>query len=1415
MNRLLLLAAIAITMLSCNDIEITIIKSENHKEVDISQFVDLSEAGTANCYLVKSAGKYKFKAVKGNSDEVLSLATTADVLWESFGTEQMPKVGDIISSVTYKDDYVCFTTSDTFRDGNASIAVRDSKGNILWSWHIWCSKEGWIDQVYPNGAGTMMDRNLGATSATPGSVGALGLLYQWGRKDPFTGSCNISSSDQAQATGLWNSVSCAGSIDYAISNPTTYLYLTYDWCGDSTSETIDGIYRWKNGQKTIYDPCPVGYRVPDGGEDDFWNRAFPGSTISDVAQWYSTYRGVTIPLSGSTNSAWYPSAGYRDYNYGKVVQCGSMGVFWTASAYKESNDSLSYSIIFADTIYGSVRFRYRCDGCSVRCIREGTTTDDEQQGDLSQYTDLSDEGTANCYPVEVVGNYKFKAVKGNSAEALSLASTADVLWETFGTKEVPNVGDIIHSVGYKDGYVYFSTSDLFRDGNAYIAVRDSEGTILWSWHIWCCKGGWIDQVYENGAGVVMDRNLGATSATPGYVEAYGLLYQWGRKDPFLGPNSISSDKPASSTRTWPTAYNSNDIEYTNKNPMTFARGWRGGNVSDNGWHTSESEKGLYDPCPVGYRVPDGGEYGLWNMSYIGSELDAEDRGVYWYVINARAWYPTFGYLSYDRGGINASGSFGYNWSASADPSSTDKAYCFHYQNGIFPLNANYDQIFPVESSHRGQGNAVRCIREGSSTAIVPPDDEQQVDLSQYTDLSDEGTANCYPVEVVGNYKFKAVKGNSAEALSLASTADVLWETFGTKEVPNVGDIIHSVGYKDGYVYFSTSDLFRDGNAYIAVRDSEGTILWSWHIWCCKGGWIDQVYLNGAGTMMDRNLGATSATPGTVGALGLLYQWGRKDPFLGSCAIKGSSSEIATSTGTWPTAENSNDIDYVNKNPMTFARGWRGGNVSDNGWHTSESEKGLYDPCPVGYRVPDGGDDGLWNRAFTGSELVAANSGVYWYITDGNKAWYPTISYRVHDNGVFCSNGIHGYNWSASTYPSVTDHAYCLRYQNNISAHQIFPVESSHLGQGNAVRCIREGSTTAIVPPDDDEGGDEGGDEQLIDLSQYTDLSKDGTANCYPIKAVGNYKFKAVKGNYGDPLSLASTADVLWETFGTNEMPSVGDIIHSVGYQYGYVYFSTSAVFRDGNASIAVCDSEGTILWSWHIWCSKEGWIDQVYPNGAGTMMDRNLGATSATPGSVGALGLLYQWGRKDPFTGSYTISSSDQAQATGLWNSVSSAQSIDYAISNPTTYIYYTHDWCSDSKSETTDGIYRWKNGQKTIYDPCPVGYRVPDGGEDDFWNIAFPGSTISDVAQWDSTYRGVTIPLNGNTNSAWYPSAGYRDYDYGKVVKSGSNGIFWTASAYKESTNSYSKEFMQFYDIVYGYSRYRCDGCSVRCVKE
>ena len=128
--------------------------------------------------------------MKGNGRVELNDAEMVDVLWESFGTETYPQRHDLIKFAYYNDGMVVFSTADTFREGNAVIAARDIDGEILWSWHIWFTDQP-EEQSYRNGAGTVMDRNLGATSATPGDPGALGLLYQWGRTDPFLGSSVI------------------------------------------------------------------------------------------------------------------------------------------------------------------------------------------------------------------------------------------------------------------------------------------------------------------------------------------------------------------------------------------------------------------------------------------------------------------------------------------------------------------------------------------------------------------------------------------------------------------------------------------------------------------------------------------------------------------------------------------------------------------------------------------------------------------------------------------------------------------------------------------------------------------------------------------------------------------------------------------------------------------------------------------------------------------------------------------------------------------------------------------------------------------------------------------------------------------------------------------------------------------------
>ena len=169
-----------------------------------SDAVSLSSNGTANCYVVSSSGTYSFPTVKGNSSQSVGAVASAAVLWESFGTSQTPLVGDLISKVSYSNGIITFQTNNTFKEGNAVIAAKVVSGKILWSWHIWLTDQP-QGQVYYNNAGTMMDRNIGATSATPGDVGALGLLYQWGRKDPFLGSSSISSNTLAKSTITWPS----------------------------------------------------------------------------------------------------------------------------------------------------------------------------------------------------------------------------------------------------------------------------------------------------------------------------------------------------------------------------------------------------------------------------------------------------------------------------------------------------------------------------------------------------------------------------------------------------------------------------------------------------------------------------------------------------------------------------------------------------------------------------------------------------------------------------------------------------------------------------------------------------------------------------------------------------------------------------------------------------------------------------------------------------------------------------------------------------------------------------------------------------------------------------------------------------------------------------------------------------------
>ena len=337
-------------------------------DVTIYQSAMELDDNSANSYVVATPGNYKIKAVKGNSKTSVGAVKSVEVLWESFGTSETPSKGDIIKSVSYRNGEISYSTPSSLKNGNALIAARNNAGEILWSWHIWVC-EGYDPfssaQNYYNNAGTVMDRNLGATSATPGEIGALGLLYQWGRKDPFLGGCQIKNSSQqaASTSDSWSvsrefSTSINGAADYSIKHPMSFIVYEY---ANIPTESIWG------SRKTIYDPCPSGWRVLYASSSDGLFRQAFGETLSGAKFSYdSQYRGINFSGQfGASPVIWYPAAGSLEN--GSLVNIGKYGEWWLCWG---GWSPMEYYRLDSDGRFTYQSYSSWATGRSVRCQKE-------------------------------------------------------------------------------------------------------------------------------------------------------------------------------------------------------------------------------------------------------------------------------------------------------------------------------------------------------------------------------------------------------------------------------------------------------------------------------------------------------------------------------------------------------------------------------------------------------------------------------------------------------------------------------------------------------------------------------------------------------------------------------------------------------------------------------------------------------------------------------------------------------------------------------------------------------------------------------------------------------------------------------------------------------------------------------------
>ncbi len=456
-------------------------------------------------YRVETGGGYDFTTYLDPTDDNKKIKGYK-ILWQTLNCIGNNSKGNLVTFELNEEEPVHSKFYVTVNQpGNAVIAAYDSEdctGNIIWSWHIWVTDEDptnignaivyytydWdANGIYGEGTGVArvpgygcMPCNLGALASTHdgtvnGKVETYGLLYQWGRKDPFpalkskakeqvsgnfysyseTTTENLYDNSHQRITGmtadededkLFHSVSGATisvnsdayGVDFTIKNPTiflcgtdkvntqdaTYLGTTAgsgkayyesamknytfggDWMPDHDERlwgalpiddntiscyvatevaTEEAIYMHDTyGSKSIYDPCPYGWRVSP--PDQWLGFSYTGynptsynniNTTETVQSGNDAHYGMELYIQAwkSGLTSYFPTEGARaaDGCGLRPTRCGNYH-----NATTDPNDSFDRvnilhvhnSTAFRIFEYENICFYSKATACPVRCVRD-------------------------------------------------------------------------------------------------------------------------------------------------------------------------------------------------------------------------------------------------------------------------------------------------------------------------------------------------------------------------------------------------------------------------------------------------------------------------------------------------------------------------------------------------------------------------------------------------------------------------------------------------------------------------------------------------------------------------------------------------------------------------------------------------------------------------------------------------------------------------------------------------------------------------------------------------------------------------------------------------------------------------------------------------------------------------------------
>ena len=203
--------------------------------------------------------------------------------------------------------------------------------------------------------------NCGYEPATSDSKGyPYGKLYQWGRK---YGQGYSTSYDASVPEIVEGPISAINGQKDIYSN--TFFIASespYDWTFPQKDDLWNSGTE-ENPQKTEYDPCPEGWRVPTYAELDRLNNSY--SSFITVGGQKGRYFCGDYTYLDNAPQVFFPAAGCRISRDGSARDRGDYGGYWSS----RPNITYAYYLLFGGSDVDMYLYN-RVNGCSVRCVQE-------------------------------------------------------------------------------------------------------------------------------------------------------------------------------------------------------------------------------------------------------------------------------------------------------------------------------------------------------------------------------------------------------------------------------------------------------------------------------------------------------------------------------------------------------------------------------------------------------------------------------------------------------------------------------------------------------------------------------------------------------------------------------------------------------------------------------------------------------------------------------------------------------------------------------------------------------------------------------------------------------------------------------------------------------------------------------------